>query len=318
MAHERGLVALTADWTFNDAELSLAHAVATFQDGRRFEESGDATPANTNRKVAVHFRRVALTRAKSYGMRSASTGSRLRNSLRNSANLGQGMCPAPLSTVSWPWSPRSYSRLMPDTDRVSWAILVRQAQVLHGLRAVALLAETAFFGGLAGFLLCGFAVLLVEPVEELFFVDVEGLRRGEREAALLAKGIPPDIEGWTRYRSFTYKFNKPTFCLVETIRHFCQFRQQTPHLCRILLALRAREVVARAVFLQLRQAGHLRREVHTEDRGVYRLPLELLRRMQAVGASCRGFVWQEPWTVQFRSAICQSNFDNLTNPPFFD
>jgi len=40
MAHEHGLVALTADWTYNDGELSLAHAVATFQDGRRFEESG--------------------------------------------------------------------------------------------------------------------------------------------------------------------------------------------------------------------------------------------------------------------------------------
>ena len=26
---ERGLVALTAEWTYNDAELSLAHAVAT-------------------------------------------------------------------------------------------------------------------------------------------------------------------------------------------------------------------------------------------------------------------------------------------------
>ena len=64
MAHERGLVSLTADWTHNDGELSLAHAVATFQDGRRFEESGDATPENTTRKVAPHFRRVALTRAK--------------------------------------------------------------------------------------------------------------------------------------------------------------------------------------------------------------------------------------------------------------
>jgi hypothetical protein len=71
MAHERGLVALTADWTYNDAELSLAHAVATFQDGRRFEESGDATPGNTNRKVAVHFRRVALTRAKARVLRDA-------------------------------------------------------------------------------------------------------------------------------------------------------------------------------------------------------------------------------------------------------
>ena len=71
MAHDRGLVALTAHWTLNDAELSLAHAVATFQDGRRFEESGDASPANVTRKVAVHFRRVALTRAKARVLRDA-------------------------------------------------------------------------------------------------------------------------------------------------------------------------------------------------------------------------------------------------------
>jgi hypothetical protein len=72
MAHDRGLVALTAVWTFNDAELSLAHAVATFQDGRRFEESGDASPANVTRLVAVHFRRrVALTRAKARVLRDA-------------------------------------------------------------------------------------------------------------------------------------------------------------------------------------------------------------------------------------------------------
>ena len=71
MAHERGLVALTADWTYNDSEMSLAHTVATFQDGRRFAESGDATPANTNRLVAMHFRRVALTRAKARVLRDA-------------------------------------------------------------------------------------------------------------------------------------------------------------------------------------------------------------------------------------------------------
>ncbi len=71
MAHERGLVALTADWTSNDGELSLAHAVARFSDGRVFKESGDATPANTNRKVAPHFRRVALTRAKARVLRDA-------------------------------------------------------------------------------------------------------------------------------------------------------------------------------------------------------------------------------------------------------
>jgi hypothetical protein len=71
MAHERGLVSLTATWTYNDSELSLAQAVATFQDGRHFEESGDATPSNTNRKVALHFRRVALTRAKARALRDA-------------------------------------------------------------------------------------------------------------------------------------------------------------------------------------------------------------------------------------------------------
>jgi hypothetical protein len=71
MAQERGLVSLTAEWTYNDAELSLAHAVAIFADGRRFEESGDASPSNTNRKVAVHFRRVALTRAKARVLRDA-------------------------------------------------------------------------------------------------------------------------------------------------------------------------------------------------------------------------------------------------------
>jgi hypothetical protein len=71
MAHARGLVTLVAHRTYNDGELSLAHAVATFQDGRRFEESGDATPANTTRTVAGHFRRVALTRAKARVLRDA-------------------------------------------------------------------------------------------------------------------------------------------------------------------------------------------------------------------------------------------------------
>jgi hypothetical protein len=71
MAHERGLVSLMADWTSNDSALSLAHAIARFSDGRVFEESGDATPENTNRKVAPHFRRVALTRAKARVLRDA-------------------------------------------------------------------------------------------------------------------------------------------------------------------------------------------------------------------------------------------------------
>jgi hypothetical protein len=71
MAQEDGLATLAADWTYNDAELSLAHAVATFQDGRRYEESGDATPGNVTPMVKPHFRRVALTRAKARCLRDA-------------------------------------------------------------------------------------------------------------------------------------------------------------------------------------------------------------------------------------------------------
>jgi hypothetical protein len=71
MAHARGLVELTAHWTFNDASLSLAEAVATFADGRHFREAGDATPDNVSRTVAPHFRRLALTRAKARCLRDA-------------------------------------------------------------------------------------------------------------------------------------------------------------------------------------------------------------------------------------------------------
>jgi hypothetical protein len=71
MAHEQHLVGLSESWTYNDAELSLAHAVAVFEDGRRFEGSGDATPSNITKKIAPHFRRVALTRAKSRALRDA-------------------------------------------------------------------------------------------------------------------------------------------------------------------------------------------------------------------------------------------------------
>jgi hypothetical protein len=71
LAHAQQLVELTATWTYNDVDLSLAHAVAIFEDGRRFEESGDASPSNVTHKVKPHFRRVALTRAKSRALRDA-------------------------------------------------------------------------------------------------------------------------------------------------------------------------------------------------------------------------------------------------------
>jgi hypothetical protein len=71
MAHAQQLVELSEAWTYNDSELSLAQAVAIFEDGRRFEGSGDATPTNVTKKVAPHFRRVALTRAKARALRDA-------------------------------------------------------------------------------------------------------------------------------------------------------------------------------------------------------------------------------------------------------
>ena len=70
LAHARGLTSLTADWTYNDAGLSLAQAVAVFPHGT-FTECGDATPDNVTKKVSPHFRRVALTRAKARCLRDA-------------------------------------------------------------------------------------------------------------------------------------------------------------------------------------------------------------------------------------------------------
>jgi hypothetical protein len=71
MAHERGLVSLKAAFITVTAELALAHAVATFQDGRTVAESGDATPGNVNAKILVHFPRMALTRSKARCLRDA-------------------------------------------------------------------------------------------------------------------------------------------------------------------------------------------------------------------------------------------------------
>ena len=60
---------LSAVWTHNDAEVSLAHAVAIFADGRR-EESGDSSPQNA-KNIGLHWRRMALTRAKARALRDA-------------------------------------------------------------------------------------------------------------------------------------------------------------------------------------------------------------------------------------------------------
>jgi hypothetical protein len=70
MAQAEGLVELSAAWTHNEAELSLAHAVALFEDGRRYEESGDSTPQNA-KNIGLHWRRQSLTRAKARALRDA-------------------------------------------------------------------------------------------------------------------------------------------------------------------------------------------------------------------------------------------------------
>jgi len=56
MAHATGLMILSKAWTSNNAEVSLAHAVTRFADGRHFEETGAATPTHVTKKVALHFR----------------------------------------------------------------------------------------------------------------------------------------------------------------------------------------------------------------------------------------------------------------------
>lgn len=71
LARAQGLVSLKVDFTHISAELAVAHAVAVFADGRQFEESGDATPANVGAQVKPHFARLALTRAKARCLRDA-------------------------------------------------------------------------------------------------------------------------------------------------------------------------------------------------------------------------------------------------------
>src|SRR5205807_6757779 len=60
MAHERGLQELEATFITVSEALAVAQATAIFTDGRRFTESGDATPDNVHFDVRSHFARLAL------------------------------------------------------------------------------------------------------------------------------------------------------------------------------------------------------------------------------------------------------------------
>src|SRR6266852_6730492 len=71
LAHERGLVTLSAHFISVTGDLALGEATAEFADGKIFKECGDATPANVHPKVKPHFPRMALTRAKARCLRDA-------------------------------------------------------------------------------------------------------------------------------------------------------------------------------------------------------------------------------------------------------
>ena len=71
MAHERGLVNLSAHFISVTEGLALAEATAEFNDGRTFMECADAMPTNVHAKVKPHFARMALTRAKARALRDA-------------------------------------------------------------------------------------------------------------------------------------------------------------------------------------------------------------------------------------------------------
>ncbi len=71
MAHERGLVSLSATFISVTPELALAEATAVFQDGRSFREAADATPQNVTAQVRPHFARMALVRSKARALRDA-------------------------------------------------------------------------------------------------------------------------------------------------------------------------------------------------------------------------------------------------------
>jgi hypothetical protein len=71
MAHEQGLQEMGAGFMTVSETLAIAFAWATFKDGRKFWDAGDATPDNVHFQVKPHFPRVALTRAKARVLRDA-------------------------------------------------------------------------------------------------------------------------------------------------------------------------------------------------------------------------------------------------------
>lgn len=75
LAHRSGLrnieVNLEQIPSAENGQLAVAHAIATFEDGRIFTEVGDASPANCSPQIAAAACRMAATRAKGRALRDA-------------------------------------------------------------------------------------------------------------------------------------------------------------------------------------------------------------------------------------------------------
>ena len=71
MAHEQGLVSLSAKFVSITADLTVATAFAIFEEDRKFFEAAEATPTNVQAGVRHSWARMALTRAKARVLRDA-------------------------------------------------------------------------------------------------------------------------------------------------------------------------------------------------------------------------------------------------------
>lgn len=71
LAHQCGLVSLETTVVQCSEVLAVCQATATFTDGRKFTDIGDATDHNVARHLAPHFIRMAATRASARALRRA-------------------------------------------------------------------------------------------------------------------------------------------------------------------------------------------------------------------------------------------------------
>jgi hypothetical protein len=74
-AHERGLQSITVELiqipTAENDHTAIMQATVTMKDGSQFSDFGDASPRNTNARIATALLRMASTRAKGRALRDA-------------------------------------------------------------------------------------------------------------------------------------------------------------------------------------------------------------------------------------------------------